>query len=594
MKTKTQHIEGAKKNHVFTRLLGYAKPYAGRMAAALAMVLVITLLNIFRPIILGEAIDLFVEKGAFGEVVTKAVIYVIILAAILGLEIVSGLILEYTGQQIIFNMRREVFEHVHRLQLRFFDVTPVGKIVTRVTNDVESLNELFSRVLVRMVKNIFHIVGLVVAMTMLNIKLSAATFAFIPFILVLTYLFQKVSRACHRVTRTRITAINTYLSEHITGMKLIRVFAREKEKNAEFTAKSRALYRANFREVMVYAVFRPSIYLLYVLALICVLKIGGSNVLAGVMSVGTLYTFIQYVGTLFDPIQEMSEQLATLQQALASGEKIFSLLDEEITIKDPEEPAELGKVKGKIEFDHVWFAYDGENYVLRDVSFTIEPGQRVAFVGATGAGKSSILNLIGRYYDIQKGSIKVDGRDIRELSTEELRAAIGQVQQDVFVFTGDIKTNIRLKNEEIGDEAVREAAKFVNADTFISKLEHTYEEAVTERGATFSAGERQLLSFARTLAHDPAILVMDEATANIDTETEQLISDALGKLMQGRTTIMVAHRLSTIQHADKIMVMHKGKIRESGTHQELLAMDGIYKKLYEIQLHNQKVAQAHM
>ncbi|MBP5158794.1 MAG: ATP-binding cassette domain-containing protein, partial [Lachnospiraceae bacterium] len=428
MKNKNQHIEGAKKSHVFVRLLKYARPFAGRMALCLAMVLVITLLNIFRPIILGEAIDIFVENGDFGEVIKKGITYMIILAVILGLEIGSGLILEYTGQQIIFNMRREVFEHVHRLQLRFFDITPVGKIVTRVTNDVESLNELFSRVLVRMVKNIFHIVGLIVAMTMLNIKLSATTFAFIPFIIVLTLLFQKVSRACHRVTRTRITAINTYLSEHISGMKLIKVFAREREKNAEFTAKSRSLYRANFREVIVFAVFRPSIYLLYVLALVSVLRFGGGEVLAGVMSVGTLYTFVQYVGTLFDPIQEMSEQLATLQQALASGEKIFTLLDEEVTVNDPEEPKKLGKVRGKIEFDHVWFAYDGENYVLRDVSFTIEPGQRVAFVGATGAGKSSILNLIGRYYYIQKGRILVDDRDIRDLSMQELRAEMGQVQ----------------------------------------------------------------------------------------------------------------------------------------------------------------------
>jgi ATP-binding cassette subfamily B protein len=335
---------------------------------------------------------------------------------------------------------------------------------------------------------------------------------------------------------------------------------------------------------MVFAIFRPSIYLTSIAALIIVLLGGSHSVLGGSISIGTLYIFIQYINSFFEPIQELAEQFSTLQSAVASAEKIFTLLDTQPQIEEKEEPERLPEVKGRIEFDHVWFAYDGENYVLRDVSFTIEPGQRAAFVGATGAGKSSILNLIGRYYDVQKGEIRIDGVNIKDLTREQIRSAIGQVQQDVFIFTGDISSNIRLRDEEITDEEIKAAAEHVNASRFIERLPQQYQEPVSERGATFSAGQRQLLSFARTLAHDPTILILDEATANIDTETEQWIQDALEKLMTGRTTIMVAHRLSTIQHADQIFVMRKGKIREQGTHQELLEQGGLYKKLYELQL----------
>ena len=336
--------------------------------------------------------------------------------------------------------------------------------------------------------------------------------------------------------------------------------------------------------MLIFAVFRPLMYILSVLSLMIVLWVGSREVFATVISVGTLYIFSNYIQSFFDPIQELAEQFSTLQSSIASAEKIFTIMDEEFSIEEVDNPVVLPEIKGRIEFDHVWFAYDDENYVLRDVSFVIEPGQKAAFVGATGAGKSSILNLIGRYYDIQKGHIYIDGVDIKELSKRQLRSAIGQMQQDVFIFEGDIEYNIRLHDEDITDEDVKKAAEYVNASRFIEKLPGAYKEPVTERGATFSAGERQLLSFARTLAHKPSILVMDEATANIDTETEILIQEALEKLMEGRTTIMVAHRLSTIQHADCIMVMHKGKIREQGTHQELLAQDGIYKKLYELQM----------
>jgi ATP-binding cassette subfamily B protein len=378
--------------------------------------------------------------------------------------------------------------------------------------------------------------------------------------------------------------LNTFLSENISGMKVIQIFNREKTKFKEFKDKSDELYEANYKEMMVFAVFRPLIYLVSIIALSIVLYGGSISVLNGALTIGTLYVFTQYISSFYEPIQELSEQFSTLQSAIASAEKIFTLLDEKPIIQEREDPIVLPEIKGRIEFKHVWFAYQGEDYVLKDVSFVIEPGEKVAFVGATGAGKSSILNLIGRYYDIQKGEILIDGVNIKDMTRDQIRSAIGQVQQDVFIFTGDIKSNIRLHNEEITDEQIRAAAKEVNASRFIEKLPDGYDEKVSERGSTFSAGQRQLLSFARTLAFDPTILILDEATANIDTETEQWIQDALAKLMNGRTTIMVAHRLSTIQHADQIIVMHHGRIREQGTHQELLEQNGIYRKLYDLQL----------
>ena len=525
-----------------------------------------------------------VRKGDFDGIKKIVVVYLLILLVSFVCNILQTWLLQLTGQNIIYNIRQEVFEHIHRLSLRFFDVTPVGRIVTRVTNDVEALNEMYTNILVKLFKNIVKIIGLAVVMLSINVRMSMYAFVLLPFIVFLTFLFKKISRATYRIARTKLTAINTYLSEHISGMKLIQIFAREQEKFKEFEGKSKELYRANYREMMVFAIFRPAIYMLSVLALVIIIWVGGSSYFSGIISIGTLYIFIQYIGSFFEPIQEIAEQFSTLQSAMASAEKIFTILDEEIVVVNPETPLDLPEVKGRIEFKNVWFAYIGEEWILKDVSFVIEPGQKVAFVGATGAGKSSILNLIGRYYDIQKGEILIDGVNIKALNTDQLRAAIGQVQQDVFIFTGDIKSNIRLRSEEISDETVKEAAEYVNADSFIRRLHHGYDETVTERGATLSAGQRQLLSFARTLAFNPRILVMDEATANIDTETEQLIQEALEKLMTNRTTIMVAHRLSTIQHADQIMVMHKGRIRESGTHQELLGKDGIYKKLYELQL----------
>lgn len=566
------------------RLIAYMKPYAHWVIYALLLVLGLTAFDLYRPMLVGDAIDTFGANGDYDVIIATAIKYAVVLALSFAFNIAQTWILQKTGQNIILQMRKDLYRHIQSLGSRYFDITPVGKLVTRVTNDVEALNEMYSGILVQLFRNIVKIVGLAGVMLVLDVRLAAISFVLMPLVIGLTVLCQKIARNIYRLYRTRLTDINTFLSEHLSGMKIIQIFGRQERKFEEFHDKNTKLYKAFYREMLMYAVFRPLIYILSILSLMIVLWFGSRNVFDEIISVGTLYIFSNYIRSFFDPIQELAEQFSTLQSSIASAEKIFTVMDEDEFIPEVENPKQPDKITGKIEFDHVWFAYDGENYVLKDVSFVINPGEKVAFVGATGAGKSSILNLIGRYYDIQKGHIYIDGIDIRQLSKKQLRSAIGQMQQDVFIFEGDVAYNIRLNDDAITDAQVKAAAEYVNASHFIEKLPQGYHEPVTERGATFSAGERQLLSFARTLAHNPSILVMDEATANIDTETEILIQEALEKLMDGRTTIMVAHRLSTIQHADCIMVMHKGRICERGTHRELLEQDGIYRKLYELQI----------
>ena len=591
------------------RLMGFLKPHRKAFLLSLALVLLITGLELVRPMIIGNAIDRYItgetaetvlaagrehwEAGEeagfrFDGVLRAAGLYLGCLLLLMLCNRAQTLMLQKTGQSIVFEMRNQLFRHVERLTLRFFDVTPVGKIVTRLTNDVEAINEVFSNILARLFRNVVKMIGLAAIMLSLNARMALYSFILLPVIAVLTLVFRMISRKTYRIVRTRLTALNTFLSEHLSGMKVIRIFGREERKFREFEEKSDALYRAGFREMMVFAIFRPGIYLLSVLALAIIMVAGGGAALGAEITLGTLYIFLQYINSFFEPIQELAEQFTTLQSAISAAEKVFTLLDTEPDIPENPRPLLLPEIRGEIEFDHVWFSYTGkeEDWVLKDVSFRIAPGQSVAFVGATGAGKSSILNLIGRYYDIQRGAIRIDGHDIRELSREQLRRAIGQVQQDVFLFTGDIASNIRLREESISDAAVAAAAREVNAARFIERLPEGYGSRVTERGATFSAGERQLLSFARALAYDPRILILDEATASIDTETEQWIQEAVGRLMKGRTSILVAHRLSTIRNCDRIIVMHHGRIRETGTHQELLERDGIYKKLYQLQLHS--------
>ncbi len=575
------------------RLLTYLKPHRWMMFVSSVLVIALIGVELYKPIIIGNAIDNYIstfgQPGALGAdeafsgIYRAGALYALMLLLGFVFNALNTWILQNVGQSVIYKMREEVFAHILRLSVNFFNTQPVGKLVTRVSNDTEAVNELFSQILAKLFKNSVKILGFAVVMLSIDLRMALYSFILIPFVTGLTFFFRYLSRKAYRMTRTRITELNTFLSEHLSGMKLIQIFAREEEKFEEFSEKSEQLFRANWREVLTFAVFRPSIYMLSVFAMVIVIGQGSASVLAGTLSLGTLFVFINYISSFFEPIQELAEQFGTLQSSLASAEKIFTILDEKPEIVNPKHPRTVA-INGRIEFRHVWFAYEKEEYILKDVSFCIEPGEKIAFVGATGAGKSSILNLIGRYYDVQRGEILIDGVNIKEIDKNALRRAIGQVQQDVFLFTGDIKGNISLGNEDIPRAEIERAAHIVNADSFIDRMPNGFDEPVTERGSTLSAGQRQLLSFARTLAYQPAILVLDEATANIDTETERLITQALGKLMEGRTTIMVAHRLSTIQHADKIIVMHKGEIRESGTHQELLQLGGMYRKLYDLQL----------
>lgn len=519
----------------------------------------------------------------YSELVGLAFLYIFLLVAGLLTSFAQSILLGYVGQKIIYTIRNDLYRHVQSLDIEFFNDTPVGKLVTRLTNDTEGLNELCTNCIVTTVKCVFTLGGIIIVMVGINWKLALAEFTVIPIIAVSTFVFRKYSRRNHRNMRTKLATVNIFLSEHFSGMRLVQIFAQEKPLYDQFDAVNADYKKSCMRQVILFGIYRPAMYLLYIVGVIIVLVYGGSLVLSGVLTIGTLVVFSDYISRFFNPIQTLAEQFDTMLSAMASAEKIFSLMDYNEKIPEAENPLPLENPQGHIEFRHVWFAYDEEQWVLKDVSFEVLPGQSVAFVGATGAGKTSILNLISRYYDIQKGEILLDGHNIKEYKISDLRNCIGQMLQDVFLFTGDISSNIRLRNTEITGPEIQEAARYVNADAFISKLPRGYEEKVYERGATLSAGQRQLLSFARTLVFHPSILILDEATANIDTETEELIQDALKKLMKGHTTLVVAHRLSTIQHADKIIVMHKGRIQEAGNHQELLAKKGIYYQLYRLQ-----------
>ncbi|WP_129724407.1 ABC transporter ATP-binding protein [Xylanivirga thermophila] len=517
-----------------------------------------------------------------------AIIFLILIIVILIINYIQVILLQYTGQRIIYDMRNQIFSHLLNLSLSFYDKNPVGKLVTRITNDTETLNEMYTGVLVNMFKDIFMLIGIIVIMFRINTKLALISMASMPVIVLITIVFRTKARKAHREVRTQLSKINTFLSEHISGMRIIQIFNQEKRKQGEFNDVNNKYYDASMRETKLFAIFRPAMEMIYSLALALLVWYGARNILKGEIQFGVLFAFISYLQMFFQPINDMTEKYNIMQSAMAASEKIFYLLDQDDIIPQIQNPVHINKINGKIEFQNVWFAYEDEDWVLRDVSFTINPGEAVAFVGATGAGKTSIISLICRFYDIQKGRILIDGIPIQDISLDDLRKNIGVVLQDVFLFTGDIESNIRLNNQNISQENIVEISKYVNADTFIEKLPNKYEEKVMERGSTLSSGQRQLLAFARALAFNPSILVLDEATANIDTETEMLIQEALAKLIKGRTTIAIAHRLSTIQHADKIIVLHKGKIREMGNHEELLKQKGLYYRLYELQYKNHK------
>jgi ATP-binding cassette subfamily B multidrug efflux pump len=496
-------------------------------------------------------------------------------------------ILQYTGQKIVFNIRATVFKHVEQLSLSFFDKNPVGRLVTRVTNDVETLNEMYTSVLVYLFKDIFLLIGIIIAMFILDIRLAIVSIITLPLVILLTMVFRKYDRDAYRKVRARLSRINSSLSENISGMKTVQIYGVEEKKFREFDKVNTSYSEAAMEQIRVFAVFRPLMDMIYQLALAVLVWVGGKEVLGLNIQLGVLYAFISYIQKFFQPIFDLSEKFDILQSSMASSERIFMLLDNNSIIENPKEPSLVHRFKGEIEFKSVWFAYNNEDWVLRDVSFKINSGETVAFVGATGAGKTSIISLISRLYDIQKGEILIDGINIKNMNQEDLRRNLATVLQDVFLFTGDIKGNVRLNNENITDEEIVRACEHVNANIFIERLKEKYDAPVNERGSTFSQGERQLIAFARALAFNPPILVLDEATANIDTETESLIQDALSKLTLGRTTIIVAHRLSTIKNASKIIVLHKGKIREMGNHDELLQKGGLYSNLYKLQYEEQ-------
>lgn len=528
------------------------------------------------------------RKNDLKGVKLTALYILIICITLFILNFLQTYILQYVGQKIVFNMREILFKHIENLSLSFFDKNPVGRLVTRVTNDIEGINDMYTSALVNIIQDAFLLTGLIAVMFLLNVKLAVIALISVPFIIIISLIFKRFDRKAYRKVRENLAKINSSLSENISGIKTVQIFNKEDKKFKEFDDINSSYLKVSLNQITAFAVFRPAIDFLSSLALSGILWFGGLNVMMGEMHFGILYAFVSYLMQFFQPIFDLAEKYDIIQSAMASSERVFTLLDNYDIIPNTTEPKKIDKFNGKIEFKNVWFAYDEENWVLKNVSFTINPGEKVAFVGATGAGKTSIISLISRLYDVQKGEILVDGINIKCLDKYELRKNIASVLQDVFLFAGDIKSNIRLSNSLISDEEIVQACKYVNADSFIEKLPYKYNSYVTERGSTFSNGERQLIAFARAIAFNPPILVLDEATSNIDTDTEVLIQDALKKITKNRTTIMVAHRLSTIKNSDKIIVLNKGVIRETGTHEELLAKGNLYYNLYKLQYENTK------
>jgi len=570
------------------RLLTYLRPYKMAVAVSFLLIVVMAGLDLVGPYLTKIAIDRYISRGDAPGLARVAALYLATLVAAFVVRFGQVYILQMTGQKVMLDMRRQIFGHLQRLHVGFFDRHPVGRLMTRVTTDVDAVNELFTSGVVTVFGDLFTLLGIMGVMTAMNPKLALVTFSVIPFFFVITNWFRRGSRQSFREVRKWIARINAFLQENLTGMSVVQLFRREARNREAFATINRAHADANVTQIYYYAVFYPAIDLLAAIAVAMILLYGGGRVLAGTLTLGALVAFVQYSERFWRPISDLSEKFNILQAAMASSERIFTLLDTPVEVTAPTDPGRLPVVRGRVGFEHVSFAYHSPQWVLRDVDFVVEPGRSVAIVGATGAGKTTIISLLARFYDVQEGRVTLDGVDVRDLDPAQLRSALALVLQDVHLFSGTIASNIRL-GSPISDERVREAARAVHAHRFIEALPQGYDTEVKERGATLSVGQKQLLSFARALAHDPRVLILDEATSSVDTETEALIQEALKVLLRGRTAIVIAHRLSTIQNVDEILVMHKGRIRERGTHQELLAQRGIYWRLYQLQYKDQEV-----
>ena len=580
---------------IIKRLLGYARPYLAQFILVFVIMLISIVYDLVSPILVGKIQDLIKHDFPLNKLFLMVGAYAAILVVSMVSMYLQTMILQKVGQKILSDLREDVFSHIESLSHEQLNNIPVGKLVTRVTNDTNGISMMFTNVLVTMIKNIMVIVGVLTSMLFVNYAMTLVVLCFVPFVALFTFIFQKFSRKAHRAVTDSRTELNTFLSENLSGIKITQIFNREDEKMAAFRERSDHLMKAKYKRMFVFGVFRPMVYMLHISCVLCLLYFGSkgfienTSFLGQTITSGTIVTFYLYASKFFDPIQTLSEHFDVLQSAFASAEKIFTIMDMVPEVVDDPDAIELEEIKGEIEFKDVWFAYKPGEWVLKGVSFHVSPRQTVAFVGSTGSGKTTILSLICRNYDIQKGQILIDGIDIKKIKLSSLRRHFGQMLQDVFLFSGTIRSNILLRMEGVSDEEVMEACRYVNADSFINKLEQGLDDVVRERGNNFSAGQRQLLSFARTIVHKPSVMILDEATANIDTETEVLIQDSLEKMKNIGTMLIVAHRLSTIQHSDNIILLSKGQILEQGTHQELLAQHGRYHQLYTLQYHKQQL-----
>ena len=587
-----------KDGEIVRRLLAYARPYRGQVLFVGCIMLFGIAYDILSPTIIGKITDLIKDDFELKELYRQVATYAGILIVSMVCTYVQAIVLQKVGQKIISGMREDLFTHIESLSHEQMNATPVGKLVTRVTNDTNAISLMFTSLLVNLVKNLFVIVGVLAAMIALNYELTLMVLCFVPFIVLFTLIFRKFARRAYRRVKDRTTDINTYLSENLSGIKITQIFNREEEKLRDFREKSLALGKAKRDQILVFGIFRPLVYVLYISSVLCLFYLGGKGYLDGgsflgqTLKASTIVSFYMYINKFFNPIQNLAEQFNWLQSAFASAEKVFTIMDIEPKLQDAPDAIELDHVRGEIEFRDVWFSYIPGEWVLKGVSFHVNPQDTVAFVGATGSGKTTILSLICRNYEFQKGEILIDGMDIRKIKTASLRRHFGQMLQDVFLFSGTIRSNILLGMEGVDDEQIMAACRYVNADHFIDRLEKGLDEPVRERGNNFSAGQRQLLSFARTILHKPEVMILDEATANIDTETEVLIQDSLEKMMNIGTMLIVAHRLSTIQHADNILVLSKGEIVEQGNHRQLLEQRGKYYQLYTLQFEKERLKNA--